>query len=116
MVNRPDFIEAMFAVIKNRAVLIPLNTRFRPDDVAYVLGQSEASTLIIAERSGPTDSLGMVRELVPSLAGGAARESRFPSLCRVISLGDAPGAPTFSWRGVQTAGDPIQASQLVVRS
>jgi len=116
MVNRPEFIEAMFAVIKIGAVLVPINTRFRTDDVAYVLGQSEASTLIIAERSGPIDYLGMVRELVPSLAGGAACESRFPSLCRVISVGDAPGAPTFSWRGVQAAGDAIDAAALGARA
>src|SRR4030095_6170664 len=70
MVNRPEFIEAMFAVIKIGAVLVPINTRFRTDDVAYVLGQSDATTLITAERSGPIDYLAMVQELVPSLAGG----------------------------------------------
>src|SRR4029453_17024807 len=84
--NRPDFIEAMFAVIKIGAVLVPVNTRFRTDDLAYVLGQSDATTLMIAEHSGPIDYLGMVRELVPSLAGGAAREARFPNLRRVISV------------------------------
>jgi fatty-acyl-CoA synthase len=116
MVNRPEFIEAMFAVIKIGAVLVPINTRFRTDDVAYVLGQSDAATLIVAERSGPIDYLGMVRELVPSLAGGAVRESRFPNLRRVISVGDAPRAETLSWRGVQAAGDAIGAAALGTRA
>jgi fatty-acyl-CoA synthase len=116
MVNRPEFIEAMFAVIKIGAVLVPINTRFRTDDVAYVLGQSDAVTLIVAERSGPIDYLGMVRELVPSLAGGAVRESRFPNLRRVISVGDAPRAETLSWRGVQAAGDAIGAAALGPRA
>jgi fatty-acyl-CoA synthase len=116
MVNRPEFIEAMFAVIKIGAVLVPINTRFRTDDVAYVLGQSDAVTLIVAERSGPIDYLGMVRELVPSLAGGAVRESRFPNLRRVISVGDAPRAETLSWRGVQAAGDAIGAAALGTRA
>ena len=110
MVNRPEFIEAMFAVIKVGAVLVPVNTRFRTDDVAYVLGQSDATTLIIAERSGPVDYLGMVRELVPSLAGGAAREARFPHLRRVISVGETPRAETLSWREAQAAGDRIDAT------
>ena len=116
MVNRPEFIEAMFAVLKIGAVLIPINTRFRTDDVAYVLGQSDATTLVIAERSGPIDYLAMVRELVPSLAGGAAREPRFPHLRRVISVGDAPRAETLSWRGVQAAGDGIGADALAARA
>ena len=116
MVNRPEFIEAMFAVLKIGAVLVPINTRFRTDDVAYVLGQSDATTLVIAERSGPIDYLAMVRELVPSLAGGAAREPRFPHLRRVISVGDRPRAETLSWRGVQAAGDGIGADALAARA
>jgi fatty-acyl-CoA synthase len=116
MVNRPEFIEAMFAVLKIGAVLVPINTRFRTDDVAYVLGQSDATTLVIAERSGPIDYLAMVRELVPSLAGGAAREPRFPDLRRVISVGDAPRAETLSWHGVLAAGDGIGADALAARA
>jgi fatty-acyl-CoA synthase len=116
MVNRPEFIEAMFAVIKIGAVLVPINTRFRTDDVAYVLGQSDATTLIIAERSGPIDYLGMVRELAPSLAGGATREARFPHLRRVISVGDEPRAETLSWRAVQAAGHGIDAAALAARA
>jgi fatty-acyl-CoA synthase len=116
MVNRPEFIEAMFAVLKVGAVLVPVNTRFRTDDVAYVLGQSDATTLIIAERSGPIDYLGMVRELVPSLAGGAAREARFPYLRRVISVGETPRAETLSWREAQAAGDRIDAGTLAARA
>jgi fatty-acyl-CoA synthase len=116
MVNRPEFIEAMFAVIKIGAVLVPVNTRFRTDDLAYVLGQSDATTLMIAEHSGPIDYLGMVRELVPSLAGGAAREARFPNLRRVISVGDTPGAETLPWRGALAAGDGIDAAALRARA
>src|ERR687887_2272068 len=65
MVNRPEWIDAMFAIMKIGAVLVPVNTRFRTEDLAYVLGQSDASSLIIAERSGPVDYLGMVRRLAP---------------------------------------------------
>jgi fatty-acyl-CoA synthase len=116
MVNRPEFIEAMFAVMKVGAVLVPVNTRFRTDDVAYVLGQSDATALIIAERSGPIDYLGMARELVPSLARGAAREARFPHLRRVISVGETSRAETLSWRAAQAAGDRIDAAALAARA
>src|SRR5512144_3431382 len=44
MLNRPEWIEAAFAVIRIGAVLVPVNTRFRTDDVAYVLDQSGAAT------------------------------------------------------------------------
>src|SRR5574342_475107 len=40
MLNRPEWIEVAFAVIRIGAVLVPVNTRFRTEDVAYVVDQS----------------------------------------------------------------------------
>ncbi|HEY7250722.1 MAG TPA: AMP-binding protein [Methylomirabilota bacterium] len=42
MVNRPEWIDAMFAVMKIGAVLVPVNIRFRTKDMTYVLAQSDA--------------------------------------------------------------------------
>jgi len=95
MVNRPEFIEAMFAVIKIGAVLVPINTRLRTEDTAYILGQSDSAVLLITDRSGPVDYLGMVKELAPSLRGGSAREERFKHLRLVVSAGDERHAETL---------------------
>src|SRR5262249_38128761 len=78
MVNRPEWLHAMFAIMQVGAVLVPVNTRFRTEDMAYVLGQSDAVAVILGERSGPVDYLGMMREVVPGL--GARADARFPAL------------------------------------
>jgi fatty-acyl-CoA synthase len=99
MLNRPEWIEIAFAVMKIGAVLVPVNTRLRTEDVAYIVDQSDTSTLILAERSGPIDYLGMVRELVP-LNG----PSRLPKLQRIVLVGDArPG--TTAWSDLLARGD-----------
>src|SRR5437667_828854 len=116
MVNRPEFIEAMFAVMKIGAVLVPINTRFRTEDTAYILGQSDSSALLIADRSGPVDYLGMVKELAPSLRAGALREDRFRPLRLVISAGDEPRAETLHWSATQAAGDAIDEAALRARA
>jgi fatty-acyl-CoA synthase len=116
MVNRPEFIETMFAVMKIGAVLVPINTRLRADDVAYILGQSDASTLVIAERSGPIDYLGMVRALLPSLRRGAVSETRFPRLRRVISTGGEAGADTLAWAAVLAAAERVGDAVLRERA
>src|SRR5262245_42275692 len=74
------------------AVLVPINTRFRTEDAAYVLGQSDSSTLVITARSGPIDYLGMVRTLLPTLGSDAEAVSdpKLPALQRVIVLSDGP--------------------------
>jgi len=116
MVNRPEFIEAMFAVMKIGAVLVPINTRFRTEDTAYILGQSDSSALLIADRSGPVDYLGMVKELAPSLRAGALREDRFRPLRLVISAGDEPRAETLHWSATQAAGDAVDEAALRARA
>jgi len=116
MVNRPEFIEAMFAVIKIGAILVPINTRLRTEDTAYILGQSDSAALLIADRSGPVDYLGMVKELAPSLRAGAVREERFKHLRLVVSAGEAPRAETVHWSAVQAAGDAVDPATLRARA
>src|SRR5262245_53465755 len=86
MVNRPEWLHAMFAIMKIGAVLVPVNTRFRTEDMAYVLGQSDAVAVILGDRAGPVDYLGMLREAAPGL--GLRPDTRFPALRRVIALSD----------------------------
>src|SRR5262245_57232061 len=69
MLNCPEWICTALAVIRIGAVLVPINTRLRTEDAAYVLAQSESTALIIAARSGPIDYLGLVCELLPSVCG-----------------------------------------------
>jgi fatty-acyl-CoA synthase len=116
MVNRPEFIEAMFAVIKIGAVLVPINTRLRTEDTAYILGQSDSAVLLIADRSGPVDYLGMAKELVPSLRAGTAREERFKHLRLVVSAGDGRHAETLHWSAAHSAGDQVDAAALRARA
>ena len=116
MVNRPEFIEAMFAVTKIGAILVPINTRLRTEDTAYILGQSDSAALLIADRSGPVDYLGMVKELAPSLQAGSVREERFKHLRLVVSAGEAPRAETMHWTAVQAAGDAVDDATLRARA
>src|SRR5258708_7324641 len=88
MVNRPEWIDAMFAIMKIGAVLVPVNTRFRTEDMAYILAQSDADAVLLADRSGPVDYLGMIREVVPAL--GSRPDPRFPCLRHVVVLADRP--------------------------
>jgi fatty-acyl-CoA synthase len=109
MVNRPEWLDAMFAIMKIGAVLVPINTRFRTEDMAYVLGQSDAVAVILAERSGPVEYLAMLREVVPAL--GARPDARFPALRHVIGLSERAPAPTVGWRQMledgQRVGDEV---------
>src|SRR5262249_57102702 len=94
---------------------VQMNRRLRRDDTAYILGQSDSSVLLIADRSGRVDYLGMVRELAPSLRSGAPSEGRFKHLRLVVSAGE-PHAETLAWTAAQAAGDRVDDAALVARA
>ena len=84
MVNRPEFIFLMFAVARVGAVLVPLNTRYRTDDVAYTIRQSDCRLLLAMDRSGPVDYAGMLRQVLP---GTEAPFAGYPELKQVVIFG-----------------------------
>jgi fatty-acyl-CoA synthase len=114
MLNRPEWIEIAFAVIEIGAVLVPINTRLRTEDVAYVVDQSGATTLVLAERSGPVDYLGMVRELVP--ADTPPGRGRLPRLRRLVVLGDARRPATIPWMELLERAGTVAAPTLAQRA
>jgi fatty-acyl-CoA synthase len=117
MTNRTEWVHAALAVMRIGAVLLPVNTRFRTEDAAYVLGQSDASVLIVGARSGPVDYLALVRTLLPSLGatGEVVHDPKLPALRRVVVLGDVPGPGTIPWPALVDDGKRVGADTLRAR-
>lgn len=103
--NSDDWVFIMFALFRIGAVLVPINTRFRTNDLEYVLHQSDSTMLITHDTCGPIDYLAMTREVVRLPDDGAdVADPNFPELRRVLILGgqDYPG--TVSWTAAKADG------------
>jgi fatty-acyl-CoA synthase len=118
MMNRPEWMQAALAIMRIGAILLPVNTRFRTEDLAYILGQSDSTALVIAARSGPVDYLGMVRTLLPSLGetGDIVKDSKLPELRRVVVLGDGPAPGTVPWPALLESGSGVSEGALRARA
>jgi fatty-acyl-CoA synthase len=115
MTNRPEWLYTLYAVAKIGAVLVPVNTRFRTTDTEYVLRQSDCTTLVTMDCSGPVNYLDMVEEVCPEISAaspGGLRAARFPMLRRVVVLGDGQRAGTRDWDDVMDAADEVSPDQL----
>ena len=120
MTNRPEWLQILFAVAKIGAVLVPINTRFRTADMEYVLHQSDSTTLITQDRSGPVNYLEMVQEICPEIASspsgsGSLRAEKFPELKRILVLGDDQRVGTHSWADVMASAGEVPQSELEQR-
>ncbi|MDA0733604.1 MAG: AMP-binding protein [Chloroflexi bacterium] len=118
MTNRPEWLHVLFAVAKIGAVLVPINTRFRTADTEYVLGQSDSTTLITLDESGPVNYLNMVEEVCPEINTGnscSLHAAKFPALQRVVVLGDSQRAGAWNWDEVMAAADEVSPCELEQR-
>ena len=117
--NCPQWVFLMFALAKIGAVQIPVNTRFRTADLAYVLKQSNSTTLITHDVSGPIAYLDMVRELVPLETAQGTQgisSAEYPHLRRVIVNAETPQAGTVSWADLLAGAAVVPQTQVDARA
>lgn len=115
--NRADWIFIAFGLAKIGAVMVPINTRFRTNDLDYVLRQSDSKILITHDQSGPIDYLAMVSEVVdlPN-SGQVVSDPEFPALRGVLILGDPGDSGATAWSASLEAGASISDAELELRS
>lgn len=115
MPNRPEWLFAFFALSRIGAVVVPANTRFRANDLEYVIRQSDSTTLITVDRSGPIEYLTLTQEVIPEIVSASARgfsSASFPELKRVIVLGTDVPDGTIGWSDMVAAGHEVSIAEL----
>ena len=113
LMNRPEWIYTMFALARIGAVQVPVNTRFRTNDLAYLLQQSDAAWLITHDVSGPVDFLAMVREVVKLPTDGSVIDDpQYPRLNSVIILGEDQHPGCVDFAHMVAAGEGISDGVL----
>lgn len=105
MTNRPEWLFLMFAVPKIGAVTVPVNTRYRTEDVQYTVDQADIATLVVNDRSGPVDYTAMVREALP----------QWPKLRRVVVVGEDRPEGACGWEDLLHAAEGVDDAMLSAR-
>ena len=76
--NRIEWPVAQIAISALGAILVPVNTHFRDNDLRHVLDHSQVVTILLSERFRSSEYLAMVRAIHPQL----------PSLRDIINFDD----------------------------
>jgi fatty-acyl-CoA synthase len=98
----------LFAVIRIGAVAVPLNTRYRTQDLAFTLKNSGSVVLISAGKSGPVNFDAILLEALGQVAvdaQGQVRSEAVPSLKRVVMMGDSAIPGALGWESFRDLGD-----------
>ena len=117
--NRPAWLFVQQACAMIGAVAVALNTRYKAHELAYILGQSDATTLILADHLGPVDFLETLHELLPGLRDaepGALSLPQFPMLRRVIVDAEDPYPGCLRFDDLLEAGDEPELRAALERA
>jgi fatty-acyl-CoA synthase len=93
--NSCEWVAAQFGTAKIGAVLVTVNPAYRVTELEYVLRDSRAKVLMLAESFKSSDYVEMTYEVVPELRfaqPASLTSDRLPDLKAVVLLGDSPHA------------------------
>jgi fatty-acyl-CoA synthase len=105
-----------YALARIGAVMVPVNTRYKPFEVEHVFNKSKASVLIFNdEGGGKKNYIGILNELMPefdSATPGKLASERLPHLRHVISVGETRFPGCTPWVAVLQAGSGVSIDTL----
>lgn len=119
MTNRPEWLFLMYGIAKVGACIVPLNTRYRTDDVAYTVTQSRSATLISLAESGPVNYQAMLADSMPSITrntDGTLAVEHYPDLRRLVIVGDVSLDHATGWDAFLAAGKSVSDEALAARA
>jgi len=88
--NVPDWLVIFYAAARIGAVVVTVNTNYRPAELEYVLRQSDMKALFLIDGYRDVDYVQAIHDLVPELKTmpkGSLHSARFPFLKFVIHVG-----------------------------
>jgi fatty-acyl-CoA synthase len=116
--NRPSWFVAQVACARLGAIVVALNPRYKTHELSYILGQSEASALLLTDHLAEVDYLETLHDVVPELAHavpGEVASAKLPSLRHVIVDAEDPYAGCVRLQDVIDAGAEAGADTGVAR-
>jgi len=120
-INVPEWILVQLAFAKIGAVLVTINTSYRPAELEYALRQGDITTLFMTETFRKNSYLETIYGLVPELkeiadpVNSSLNSPGLPKLKRVVLFGDKPQSGTLLFSQVVALGEQLSDEVLQQR-
>jgi fatty-acyl-CoA synthase len=112
MAGYAEWAFAYFALARIGAIMVPVNTRYRPDEIKYVLNKSKASLLVFKEEPNK-DFLSLLKELFLDVFAGNLPNEALPSLRTLIVASDRRIDGCLGLNELIEAGKAVSEKELL---
>jgi len=116
MTNRPEWCFARLAIYKLGAIMVPFHTRYKTEELKYVLKQSDTRVLLMQDKFlGRIGAMEMLQELIPDMGTykpGEINSKEFLELKSVICRGEKEYPGTHSLENVLELGSGIKDDDI----
>jgi acyl-CoA synthetase (AMP-forming)/AMP-acid ligase II len=120
MPNSPDFVLAWFAAARIGAVIVPINTFYKPKELAFVLQHADIQVLLTADKLLHNDYLERLEICIPQLRSRAVAVSaevplfdpEFPFLRHIYVWGESSRRWCTSYQGLVDAAGAVDDDYL----
>ncbi|NYI00273.1 AMP-binding protein [Cupriavidus plantarum] len=109
--NDEHWVASFYGAAMIGAVTVPVNTRFKAEEIGYCLRQSDVRLLILADRFLKIDFVGYLREAEPAV-DRALPGQLLPLLGHVVVIGDDVPRGGLGWEAFLADGDVVSDDEL----
>ncbi len=116
--NKSEWIITQFALAKLGAVLVSVDTNAQVQQLEYILKQSDATSLVLAEGLKSSEYIDAIRQLCPELtvsSSGQLHSPQLPELKNIILISERPSPGMFNWNKVLENGADVPDALLSER-
>ncbi|MGV2916759.1 FadD3 family acyl-CoA ligase [Streptomyces alfalfae] len=113
--NTLDWIVSALGAVSAGGVLVPLNTRFKGTEAAYVLARSRAKLLFVTGAFLGASYVASLRRAAAE-GPGAGPLPGLPHLEQVVVLSDDAPEDFRTWKEFLASGDPVDAAAVRARA
>jgi len=116
--NRSEWVMTEFAIAKIGAILISIDTNCQPQQLEYLLKQSDSKSLVMAEGLNGSEYIEMIQKICPETKDsipGQLNASTLPELKNLFLISDQSCPGMLNWREVLEMGREVPDHLLTER-
>ncbi len=116
--NRSEWIITELAIAKIGAILISVDPNSQPQQLEYLLKQSDSRSLVMTEGLKGSEYIEMIQEICPEIKGsipGQLNVSALPELKNLILISDQSRPGMLNWREILEMGRELPDHLLAER-